>query len=74
MIAFTHFACCAAHSGPIFHMVTHATDQGLTPMVAATALGVSGFSSILDTSGAGCWPIGSAPSPRWWSVSRSRPP
>src|SRR5438445_366448 len=27
-IALTHFACCAAHSGPIFHMVTHATDQG----------------------------------------------
>src|SRR5437773_6952868 len=23
-IAFTHFACCAAHSGPIFHMVTNA--------------------------------------------------
>ncbi|MGH2402640.1 MAG: MFS transporter, partial [Candidatus Limnocylindria bacterium] len=23
-IALTHFACCAAHSGPIFHMVTHA--------------------------------------------------
>jgi predicted MFS family arabinose efflux permease len=53
MIAFTHFACCAAHSGPIFHMVTHATDQGLTPMVAATALGVSGFSSILGRLGGG---------------------
>jgi MFS family permease len=53
MIAFTHFACCAAHSGPIFHMVTHATDQGLTPMVAATALGVSGFSSIIGRLGGG---------------------
>src|SRR6266705_1660976 len=25
-IALTYFACCAAHSGPIFHMVTHAID------------------------------------------------
>jgi predicted MFS family arabinose efflux permease len=53
MIALTHFACCAAHSGPIFHMVTHATDQGLAPMAAATALGVSGFSSILGRIGGG---------------------
>jgi MFS family permease len=53
MIALTHFACCAAHSGPIFHMVTHATDQGLAPMTAATALGVSGFSSILGRIGGG---------------------
>ena len=41
-IALTHFACCAAHAGPIFHMVTHAIDQGVTPMIAATVLGVSG--------------------------------
>jgi len=45
-IALTHFACCAAHSGPIFHMVTHAIDQGVAPMLAATVLGVSGLSSI----------------------------
>ncbi len=45
-IALTHFACCVAHSGPIFHMVTHAIDQGVLPMVAATVLGVSGLSSI----------------------------
>src|SRR5437660_1815555 len=25
--ALTFFACCAAHSGPIFHMVTHAIDH-----------------------------------------------
>ena len=52
-IALTHFACCAAHSGPIFHMVTHATDQGVPAMAAATALGVSGFSSILGRIGGG---------------------
>jgi MFS family permease len=34
-------------------MVTHATDQGLAPMAAATALGVSGFSSILGRIGGG---------------------
>ncbi len=45
-IALTHFACCAAHSGPIFHMVTHAIDQGLATMVAATVLSVSGLASV----------------------------
>ena len=52
-IAVTHFACCAAHSGPIFHMVTHATDQGIPAMAAATALGVSGLSSIAGRVGGG---------------------
>jgi MFS family permease len=52
-IALTHFACCAAHSGPIFHMVTHATDQGIGGMAAATALGVSGLSSIVGRVGGG---------------------
>jgi MFS family permease len=52
-IALTHFACCAAHSGPIFHMVTHATDQGIGGMVAATAFGVSGLSSIVGRVGGG---------------------
>jgi MFS family permease len=46
-IALTHFGCCAAHSGPIFHMVTHAIDQGVTGMTAATVLSVSGLSSVL---------------------------
>jgi MFS family permease len=52
-IALTHFACCAAHSGPIFHMVTHATDQGVAAMTAATVLGVSGLSSIAGRIGGG---------------------
>jgi len=52
-IAVTHFACCAAHSGPIFHMVTHATDQGIGAMAAATALGVSGLASIAGRVGGG---------------------
>jgi MFS family permease len=45
-IAFTHFACCVAHSGPIFHMVTDAIDCGVAPMAAATVLGVAGLSSV----------------------------
>jgi MFS family permease len=52
-IALTHFACCAAHSGPIFHLVTHATDQGIGAMAAAAALGVSGLSSIVGRVGGG---------------------
>jgi predicted MFS family arabinose efflux permease len=45
-IAFTYFACCAAHSGPIFHMVTHAIDHGVPAMVAATVLSAAGLASL----------------------------
>jgi MFS family permease len=45
-IALTHFACCAAHSGPIFHMVTHAIDRGVPAMTAATVLSVAGLASL----------------------------
>ncbi|HSF06920.1 MAG TPA: MFS transporter [Methylomirabilota bacterium] len=53
VIALTHFACCAAHSGPIFHMVTHAIDQGVTAMTAATVLSMSGLASIVGRIGTG---------------------
>jgi len=53
VIALTHFACCAAHSGPIFHMVTNAIDQGVAVMVAATLFGVSGLASIGGRIGCG---------------------
>lgn len=52
-IALTHFACCAAHSGPIFHMATHAIDQGVAAMAAATVFGVSGLASIAGRIGGG---------------------
>jgi len=45
-IALTHFACCAAHSGPIFHMVTHAIDRGVPAMAAATVLSAAGLASL----------------------------
>jgi MFS family permease len=45
-IALTHFSCCAAHSGPIFHMVTEAIDCGVAPMAAATVIGAAGLASV----------------------------
>jgi len=45
-IALTHFCCCAAHSGPLFHLVSHAMDQGVAKMAAASILGASGLTSI----------------------------
>ena len=52
-IALTHFSCCAAHSGPLFHLVTYAMDQGVAKMTAATILGASGLSSIFGRIGTG---------------------
>jgi MFS family permease len=52
-IALTHFACCAAHSGPIFHMVTHAMDRGVPAMAAATVLSVAGLASLSGKIGCG---------------------
>jgi MFS family permease len=45
-IALTYFACCAAHSGPIFHMVSHAIDHGVTAMAAATVLSAASLASL----------------------------
>jgi MFS family permease len=45
-IALAYFCCCAAHSGPIFHMVTHAIDRGVTAMAAVTVLSVAGLASL----------------------------
>jgi MFS family permease len=45
-ITLAHLACCVAHSGPIFHMVTDAIDCGVAPMAAATVVGVAGLSSV----------------------------
>ena len=45
-IALTHFACCAAHSGPIFHMITNAIDHGVPVMAAATVFSVAGAASF----------------------------
>jgi MFS family permease len=47
LIALIHFACCVAHSGPIFHMVANATDHGVGMMTAAVVFGVAGLASII---------------------------
>jgi MFS family permease len=46
VIALANFACCAAHSGPIFHMVTYAAFCGLAPMVAVSVYGLAGLSGL----------------------------
>ena len=53
VITVTHFTCCLAHSGPIFHMVANATDHGVGPMAAAAVFGVSGLVSIGGRIGSG---------------------
>jgi MFS family permease len=53
LIAFVHFACCVAHSGPIFHMVANATDHGVGAMNAAVVFGVAGLASIVGRIAAG---------------------
>jgi MFS family permease len=45
-IALTHFACCAAHSGPLFHMVTYATLCGVAPILAVSVFSLAGLSGL----------------------------
>jgi len=45
-IALTHFACCAAHSGPIFHMVSYAMSCGASRMTATTVFSVAGAGGL----------------------------
>jgi MFS family permease len=45
-LALAHFACCACHSGPIFHMVTYATVCGIAPMAAVSVYSVAGVSGL----------------------------
>jgi MFS family permease len=52
-IAITFFACCAAHAGPIFHMVSHAMDHGVPAMAAATVLSTASFASLVGKIGCG---------------------
>jgi len=45
-LALAHFACCAAHSGPIFHMVSYAMICGIAPLTAVTVYSLAGFSGL----------------------------
>ena len=46
VLALAHFACCAAHSGPIFHMVTYAIGGGIPAMVAVSVYSLAGLSGL----------------------------
>jgi MFS family permease len=46
VLALTFFACCAAHSGPIFHMVSYAMACGIAPMAAVSIYSVEGLAGL----------------------------
>ena len=46
VLGFTFFACCAAHSGPIFHMVSYAMFCGIAPMAAVSIYSVEGLAGL----------------------------
>jgi MFS family permease len=46
VLALTFFFCCAAHSGPIFHMVSYAISCGVPAMAAVSIYGVEGLSGL----------------------------
>jgi MFS family permease len=46
-IALTYFACCAAHSGPIFHMVSYALACGVAPLTATTVFSAAGLGGLV---------------------------
>jgi MFS family permease len=45
-LALAHFACCVAHSGPIFHMVSFAIGCGFPAMVAVSVYSLAGVSAF----------------------------
>ncbi|MBV9980016.1 MFS transporter [Bradyrhizobium sp.] len=46
VLALTFFLCCAAHSGPIFHMVSYAIGCGIAPMAAVSIYSVEGLAGL----------------------------
>ena len=46
VLSLVFFACCAAHSGPIFHMVSYAILCGLTPLAAVSIYSVEGLGGL----------------------------
>ncbi|MEP6567937.1 MAG: MFS transporter [Mesorhizobium sp.] len=46
VLGLTFFACCAAHSGPIFHTVSYAMLCGVAPMAAVTIYSVEGLAGL----------------------------
>jgi MFS family permease len=46
ILATTFFACCAAHSGPIFHTVSYAVGCGLPTIAAVSIYSVEGVGGL----------------------------
>ena len=46
VLAAAFFACCAAHSGPIFHTVSYAIGCGLPMVAAVTIYSMEGFAGL----------------------------
>jgi MFS family permease len=46
VLALTFFCCCAAHSGPIFHMVSYAIGCGVPAMAAVSIYSVEGLAGL----------------------------
>ncbi|MGX7874119.1 MFS transporter [Mesorhizobium sp. ORM6] len=46
VLGLTFFACCAAHSGPIFHMVSYAMLCGVAPMAAVSIYSIEGLAGL----------------------------
>jgi MFS family permease len=46
ILALTFFGCCAAHSGPIFHMVSYAIGCGVPAMAAVSIYSLEGLSGL----------------------------
>ena len=46
VLAVVFFLCCAAHSGPIFHMVSYAMACGIAPMAAVSVYSVEGLAGL----------------------------
>lgn len=46
VLSLTYFICCAAHSGPIFHMISYAMTCGIAAMAAVTIYSVEGLAGL----------------------------
>jgi MFS family permease len=46
VLSLTFFACCAAHSGPIFHTVSYAMACGLAPLAAVSIYSLEGLAGL----------------------------
>lgn len=46
VLATTFFLCCAAHSGPIFHMVSYAIGCGIAPLAAVSIYSLEGLAGL----------------------------